>query len=120
LIVLIVYIEATMATRVPVIEEDLEETKIVPPPATLPAPATKSNHYLMLLQMFAGAFSGAVTKTATAPLERIKIIFQIQGMDAKDLVKPKYTGIMQTIALVSKEEGPLALWKGNGAFCLGV
>ncbi|RYG45197.1 hypothetical protein EON67_10870, partial [archaeon] len=36
-------------------------------------------------------------------------------MEAKDLAKPKYTGITQTIWLVSKEEGPRALWKGNGA-----
>lgn len=40
--------------------------------------------------------------------------FYVQGMNAADLVKPKYTGIMQTVLLVSKEEGPAALWKGNG------
>jgi hypothetical protein len=27
---------------------------------------------------------------------------------------PKYRGIFQTMVLVTKEEGPLALWKGNG------
>ena len=37
-----------------------------------------------------------------------------------DVLKPKYTGIMQTIWLVSREEGPLALWKGNGANVLRV
>jgi solute carrier family 25 (adenine nucleotide translocator) protein 4/5/6/31 len=36
-------------------------------------------------------------------------------MRKADLVSPKYTGILQTFALVSREEGPLALWKGNGA-----
>ena len=41
-------------------------------------------------------------------------------MRGADLVKPKYTGILQTFALVSKEEGPLALWKGNGANVLRV
>ena len=65
--------------------------------------------------MLAGAGAGAATKTATAPLERIKIIFQVQGMNAADLARPKYTSILQTIALVSAEEGPLALWRGNGA-----
>ena len=38
----------------------------------------KSHQHLLLLQMIAGSGSGAITKTATAPLERIKIIFQIQ------------------------------------------
>jgi hypothetical protein len=33
---------------------------------------------MLFLQMIAGAGSGSVTKTATAPLERIKIIFQVQ------------------------------------------
>jgi len=36
-------------------------------------------------------------------------------MRKADLIKPKYTGILQTFALVAREEGPLALWKGNGA-----
>jgi Mitochondrial carrier protein len=82
--------------------------------------AKKSHGHLLFLQTVAGAASGAFTKTATAPLERIKIIFQIQGMAKGDLVKPKYTGIMQTMVLVTKEEGPLALWKGNGANVLRV
>jgi hypothetical protein len=158
----------------------------------------------MVLQMVAGAAAGAVAKTATAPLERIKIIFQVQvrsasgapaiaaapafvvilctvrryfpltkaacvdkffrntpwrkalgeyghtrlkmrrdaslrefaalrspplrhprsrflqGMQGKDLLTPKYTGITQTAWLVTKEEGALALWKGNGANVLRV
>lgn len=85
-----------------------------------PAVKKKSQGMLLTLQTVAGAASGALTKTATAPLERIKIIFQVQGMKGKDLVAPKYTGIMQTIRLVSKEEGALALWKGNGANVLRV
>jgi solute carrier family 25 phosphate transporter 23/24/25/41 len=74
----------------------------------------------MVLQMLAGAAAGAVAKTATAPLERIKILFQVQGMRGKDLVAPKYTGILQAARLVVKEEGALALWKGNGANVLRV
>ena len=74
----------------------------------------------LMLQLVAGAGSGAFSKTATAPLERIKIIFQVQGMKGADLVAPKYTGIVQTFWLVMKEEGPFALWKGNGANVLRV
>ena len=42
------------------------------------APAKKSTRHTLLLQMAAGSGAGAATKTATAPLERIKIIFQVQ------------------------------------------
>jgi hypothetical protein len=41
-------------------------------------------------------------------------------MHTADLGKPKYTGIWQTLWLVTREEGPLALWKGNGANVLRV
>ena len=108
-----------MAVILPAIEKDLENDGVAPPPAS-PTQPKKSHQHLMVLQMVAGAFSGAVTKTATAPLERIKIIFQVQGMAKQDLVKPKYTSILQTLALVSKEEGVHALWKGNGANVLRV
>jgi solute carrier family 25 (adenine nucleotide translocator) protein 4/5/6/31 len=46
--------------------------------------------------------------------------YHLQGMNGKDLAAPKYTGIAQTMFLVTKEEGPLALWKGNGANVLRV
>ena len=54
------------------------ELAAAPQLASLLPAATRSQSDLLILQMIAGAFSGAVTKTATAPLERIKIIFQIQ------------------------------------------
>jgi hypothetical protein len=59
-------------------------------PATI-APAvapinTKSPGELLVLQSIAGAGSGALTKTATAPLERVKIIFQVQVREATQLV----------------------------------
>jgi len=37
---------------------------------------------LRLKQVFAGAGAGAVTKTAVAPLERLKVLYQLQGLQA--------------------------------------
>jgi hypothetical protein len=41
-------------------------------------------------------------------------------MKKGDLEKPKYTGIGQATMTVVKEEGVMALWKGNGANVLRV
>ena len=59
--------------------------------------------------LFAGGASGALTYTLIAPLERTKILLQVQGMRASR----KYTGVAQTIVTVVREEGFLALYKGN-------
>jgi len=69
-------------------------------------------------QLAAGAGSGAFTKTSIAPLERVKILLQIQGMHSK--LAPKYNGIVSTLTTVVREEGVLALYKGNGANVLRI
>ena len=90
-------------------------------PAAAAAAARRDQGTLLLLQMAAGAVAGAVAKTATAPLERLKILFQVQGMKGSaELAAPKYTGIAQAFRTVVREEGALALWKGNGANVLRV
>ena len=70
----------------------------------------------LLLQMLCGAGAGAVTKTCIAPLERVKILLQLQAMQNSN----KYKGLVGTVRMVLKEEGFLALWKGNSANVLRV
>jgi hypothetical protein len=72
--------------------------------------------------VLAGALTGAITKTAIAPLERVKILLQIQGMKS-DIVKGEkvYSGnIFKTTAQVVRDEGVLSLWKGNFANVLRI
>jgi hypothetical protein len=68
---------------------------------------------LTFLRIVCGSTAGAVTKTIIAPLERIKILHQTQGMNSQG--KKHYSGLWQTFSMVVKEEGFMKLWNGNGA-----
>jgi solute carrier family 25 (adenine nucleotide translocator) protein 4/5/6/31 len=63
----------------------------------------------------AGGISGAIAKTATAPIERVKLIIQTQ--DANPLIKSgevaRYTGIGNCFTRVYQEQGFKAFWRGN-------
>lgn len=63
---------------------------------------------------FAGGFAGAVARTATAPLDRIKLLFQVQAMASSGTSGVAYTSLGQAAAKIYQEEGILAYWKGNG------
>jgi len=68
-----------------------------------------------LADFAAGGISGAVAKTCTAPIERVKLIIQTQ--DANPLIKSgkvaRYTGIGNCFARVYSEQGLKAFWRGN-------
>jgi solute carrier family 25 (adenine nucleotide translocator) protein 4/5/6/31 len=63
----------------------------------------------------AGGISGAIAKTATAPIERVKLIIQTQ--DANPKIKSgevaRYKGIGDCFIRVYKEQGIGAFWRGN-------
>jgi len=65
----------------------------------------------MLEDFMLGGISAAVSKTVAAPIERIKLLLQNQG-DAKNITKP-YTGMMDCLIRVPKEQGIQAFWRGN-------
>ncbi|XP_059647116.1 uncharacterized protein LOC132293594 [Cornus florida] len=63
-------------------------------------------------QLLAGGIAGAFSKTCTAPLSRLTILFQVQGMhsDVATLSKPC---IWREALRIVNEEGFRAFWKGN-------
>mmetsp|Transcript_37917 Transcript_37917/g.81482 ORF Transcript_37917/g.81482 Transcript_37917/m.81482 type:complete len:307 (+) Transcript_37917:60-980(+) len=69
-----------------------------------------------LVNFAAGGVSGAIAKTCTAPIERVKLIIQTQ--DANPRIKsgevPRYTGIGDVFRRVHAEQGLRAFWAGNG------
>jgi len=68
-----------------------------------------------LKDFMAGGVSGAIAKTLTAPIERVKLIIQTQ--DANPRIRsgeiPRYTGIGNCFSRVASEQGVQAFWRGN-------
>ena len=54
-----------------------------------------------------------MSKTAAAPIERIKLLLQNQGESAS-ITKP-YKGIVDCLVRVPQEQGFAAFWRGNWA-----
>jgi len=69
-------------------------------------------HFLIDFSM--GGVSAAVSKTAAAPIERVKLLIQNQDEMIKSgrLATP-YKGIGDCFSRVIREEGFVALWRGN-------
>jgi len=73
--------------------------------------ATKSSN--PLASFLKGGISATVSKTAVAPIERIKLLLQVQATSTQ--ITDPYKGIMDCAVRVYKEQGPGAFWRGNTA-----
>jgi len=63
-----------------------------------------------------GGVSAAVSKTAAAPIERVKLLIQNQDEMLKSgRLSVPYKGIGDCFSRVIREEGVVALWRGNMA-----
>jgi len=81
----------------------------------------KPDFWTQLIKDFtAGGVSGAVSKTITAPIERVKLIIQTQDANPKIISGevPRYTGIGNTFSRVLSEQGFSAFWRGNFTNCV--
>ncbi|CEP21543.1 unnamed protein product [Cyberlindnera jadinii] len=67
------------------------------------------------LPYWQGERRGIVSRTVIAPVERAKILFQLQGPG-----KANYQGMFPTIAKMYKEEGVKGLFRGNGLNCVRI
>jgi solute carrier family 25 (adenine nucleotide translocator) protein 4/5/6/31 len=67
-----------------------------------------------LVDFLMGGVSAAVSKTAAAPIERVKLLIQNQDEMLKSgrLAEP-YKGIGECFSRTIKDEGFVSLWRGN-------
>jgi len=60
--------------------------------------------------------AAAVSKTAAAPIERVKLLVQNQGeMLKQGSIDRPYNGVVDCTMRTLKSEGPIAFWRGNMA-----
>lgn len=71
----------------------------------------KKEQISFLANFLLGGTSGAISKTLTAPLERIKLLLQNQFV--LNNLNKKYNGNIDCFVRVYKEQGVLSFWRGN-------
>ena len=63
-----------------------------------------------------GGVSAAVSKTAAAPIERVKLLIQNQDeMIKQGRLEKRYTGIVDCFKRTAADEGVVSFWRGNTA-----
>ncbi|GJN37892.1 hypothetical protein PR202_gb26891 [Eleusine coracana subsp. coracana] len=88
---------------------------------SLPPAAQLVEHPLALLALVpnsaalfvAGAAAGAVAKTVTAPLDRVKLLMQTHSVRVAGESAKKGVGFLEALTDVGKKDGLKGYWKGN-------
>ncbi|XP_033109593.1 ADP,ATP carrier protein-like isoform X2 [Anneissia japonica] len=65
--------------------------------------------------LLAGGVAAAISKTAVAPIERVKLLLQVQAVSKQIKPEDQYKGILDCFKRVTKEQGFKSLWRGNMA-----
>jgi solute carrier family 25 (adenine nucleotide translocator) protein 4/5/6/31 len=66
-----------------------------------------------MIDLASGGTAAAISKTAVAPIERVKLLLQVQDASQHIAVDKRYKGIIDVLVRVPKEQGFLSLWRGN-------
>lgn len=60
-----------------------------------------------------GGISAAISKTAVAPIERVKLLLQNQAASTQISADKQYKGIVDCFVRVAREQGVTSMWRGN-------
>ncbi|TVU33139.1 hypothetical protein EJB05_24925, partial [Eragrostis curvula] len=70
---------------------------------------------LAVRELLAGGVAGGVAKSAVAPLERVKILFQARSVTPTRRAEFHGSGLMGSFRTIYRTEGLLGFYRGNGA-----
>lgn len=66
-----------------------------------------------LKDFVAGGVAAAISKTAVAPIERVKLLLQVQHISKQISEDQRYKGMVDCFVRIPKEQGFLSYWRGN-------
>lgn len=69
------------------------------------------------VQLLAGSGAGVISRTLIAPLERVKVLLQVQEVSIDIAKENRYKGILDTLIRIPREQGFVSFWRGNGVNC---
>lgn len=61
----------------------------------------------------AGGVAAAISKTAVAPIERVKLLLQVQHASKQIAVDQRYKGMVDCFVRIPREQGFTSFWRGN-------
>lgn len=61
----------------------------------------------------AGGVAAAISKTAVAPIERVKLLLQVQHASKQIAADQRYKGMVDCFVRIPREQGFLSFWRGN-------
>ncbi|XP_049784049.1 ADP,ATP carrier protein-like [Schistocerca cancellata] len=61
----------------------------------------------------AGGVAAAISKTTVAPIERVKLLLQVQHASKQITADKQYKGMVDCFIRIPKEQGFLSYWRGN-------
>eukprot|EP00835_Amoeboradix_gromovi_P006762 NODE_875_length_3523_cov_0.099007.p2 type:complete len:175 gc:universal NODE_875_length_3523_cov_0.099007:286-810(+) len=60
-----------------------------------------------------GGTAGGISKTIVAPIERVKLLLQVQHASTQIAKDQQYKGIVDAFVRIPKEQGFSSFWRGN-------
>ncbi|XP_029445752.1 ADP/ATP translocase 4 isoform X2 [Rhinatrema bivittatum] len=63
--------------------------------------------------LIAGGVAAAISKTTVAPIERVKLLLQVQHSSKQISADMQYKGMIDCFVRIPREQGFLSFWRGN-------